>query len=541
MIPRWNTSSHAIAVGEVESVGRLSLAKPVGASSGVLALYNAEHDSLSSLASDWQRSKKLGYAADLVSAASLTKRDAVTWPAVLDAAEFVVRNDTSGGLLSDLASRILTDERPNAGRAISGDPSFEDVQGDERDSSSALYSTVRHHRRAIERYPYDPFRWMDLARAHVSLGNHRAAERAGRTALALAPDHRFILRCAVRLFIHLGAERPSLREEAWDRLRRSPATKRDPWLTAAEIGTAMVLERTPRFVKTGRTLLASNAFSSFNTAELASALGSLEIESGSLKAGKRFFEKALITPTENAIAQASWTAQHKSIDLLKDRQFELAKSSEARAWDGFRDQSWSAAVDATLSWRSDEPFSRRPYYLGTFLAAAPLGDFELSVRIGEQGLAINSNDATLRNNLAFAYASLGKVNEATNVLSRVRLPDLADEEKMACVATWGLICFRLGKFDEGRKTYEIAMDIARALRQPESEALAATYLAREEVLAQQSDADNVYTRASKLLKKSPKPYLRAVFEQVTALRKRLGGNAPAQIVNHKASGSRVAF
>jgi tetratricopeptide (TPR) repeat protein len=541
MIPRWNTSGHAIAAGEVQSVGR-SIGQPrVPSSSGVLAEYNAERDSLSSLASDWQRSKKLVYAADLVSAASVAGRDTATWPVVLDAADFVVQNDTGNGLLRSLASRILTGELPNVLSLAGDEQQFRDAVNDEDDSASALHTSVRHHRRAIERYPFDPFRWMDLARAHISIGNHRAAERAGRTALGLAPDHRFILRSTARLFLHLGAQQPSLREEAWDRLRRSPATKLDPWLSAAEIGTAMVLDRTPRFAKVGRGLLASGSFSTFDTAELASALGSLEIEEGSIKTGKRFFAKALITPTENAIAQASWTAQHKSIDLLKEKQFELAQSSEARAWDGFRDQRWSAAVDATLRWRSDEPFSRRPYYVGTFLAAAPLGDFDLCIRIGEQGLVANPTDATLRNNLAFAYASLGRINEATNILSRVRLADLGNEEKMACVATWGLVSYRLGRFDEGKKIYEIAMGIARALRQPESEALAATYLAREEILAQRVDANNIYARASHLVKQTPKPYLRAVFDQVTALKKRTTGDEKPQNDKVAQPGSRIAF
>jgi hypothetical protein len=58
----------------------------------------------------------------------------------------------------------------------------------------------------------------------------------------LAPNHRFALRSAARFFLHVGKP-----DDAQTILRRSEATRRDPWLMAAEIAVSTVADRTPRW------------------------------------------------------------------------------------------------------------------------------------------------------------------------------------------------------------------------------------------------------------------------------------------------------
>jgi len=49
---------------------------------------------------------------------------------------------------------------------------------------------------------HNPFVWVDLARAYENLGVREKAERMMRVALTLAPEDRFVLRSAARLYFH---------------------------------------------------------------------------------------------------------------------------------------------------------------------------------------------------------------------------------------------------------------------------------------------------------------------------------------------------
>ena len=92
--------------------------------------------------------------------------------------------------------------------------------------------------------------------------------------------------------------------------------------------------------------------------------------------------------------------------------FDVPYNFEAQAWNSFQAGASEDALANSKSWLVDQPFSRRPAILGSYIASSLLEDYRAAVEITEKSLLPNPNDPILLNNLAFAYASLGQLDDA---------------------------------------------------------------------------------------------------------------------------------
>jgi hypothetical protein len=72
-------------------------------------------------------------------------------------------------------------------------------------------------------------------------------------------------------------------------IRTAASTPYDPWLAAAEIALGSLAGGGPMFGKAGRRLIESESHSPFQTSELSSALGTIELESGKNAMAKKLF------------------------------------------------------------------------------------------------------------------------------------------------------------------------------------------------------------------------------------------------------------
>lgn len=483
MVPRWRESERSIALGELNSTAATITSS---VSPEVLA-------EISLLVADFEEHAELGYATDLVSAASLVPRDSLP-VAAKTAAKRVIERTNANSAASAIARRVL-----------SGGSDLPSPRHPEPPRNR-----VRTLRASLRRYPLSPLSWIDLSRAHLESGSREKAARAMRAALGLAPEHRFVLRSFTRLALHLHRlTNDEMAEEAAHRLRRSSTTRRDPWLAAAEIACSMVLGHSPKSVRSARALLASDA-PPFHLSELAASLGALEIDNGSIRAGTKLLSSALREPTDNSIAQVAWTGRRLRQDLLDPRFLDFEMTFEARAWQHFQVGNWRSAIAEAELWREDEPFASRPAQLATFAAMVPLADFALGERLARAGLLLNPDDTVTLNNLAFALASLDRPQEAREVLRKLVSADLKVEDRIAVVATSGLILFREGRPDEGRVHYRNAMELAHRSGDAEGHALASLYLAREENRIRSAKRADALSDASKAVKRAPRLYLQEV-------------------------------
>jgi Flp pilus assembly protein TadD len=500
MVPRWRTTALAARSGELSSAQKPPEA-PARNAHGELEL--------SQLAADWNKERSFGTAADLVSAAAVAGRTNAPQGAK-EAAEYVLRFGVADRLeaLRRAARDVLNRPEPVAWLGF-------------RSKDDRVSGDIQRSRSATRLYARNPLAWVDLARAQVSVGNKEGAQRAIRVAVALAPNHRFVLRSFLRLALHIDdAGNLLLTSEAWDRLRRCADTRRDPWLAAAEVACAMVLGKHSKVAVAGRSLLDLNELSAKSKSELSASLGALEIDAGAERIGKRLLVSALEQPTDNVIAQVAWTDRTLQTELMTPKLLQSELSYEARAWTAFEKGEWTQAISEARAWASDEAFSTRPTHLATFVSSVALGDYEMSIELARRSLRSNPNDTLLRNNLAFSLASAGRAEEAAREFQFIHSARERPEMQVVLIATAGLIAFRLGNKTLGERQYRASIEAAERVHQPQLEVLARLYLAREAALARLPNANAMWTEARSHAAKQPRKEFAALLKVLEAEQKR---------------------
>jgi tetratricopeptide (TPR) repeat protein len=340
------------------------------------------------------------------------------------------------------------------------------------------------------RYPRSSLTWVDLALAYASLGNLKKAERCINAALTLDPENRFVLRSAVRFFLHAGEK-----ERASYILRRAKSTAQDPWVVAAELAVSALIDKPSDYIKDARNMLGSGRYSERDTSELASQLATLNYRDGRIREARRLFSLAMVDPTENSFAQVQWMADKDRAFALQPGRTEIPRAFEVAAFKAYHAGNWHGALDQCWSWFRDEPFSTRPAVLGSYIAGTLLQNYDENQRFAQAGLTANPNDHQLLNNLAFALAQKSETIEAGKQLRAAKASELDERNLVPKLATAGLILFREGQIDAGRKMYQHAIEMAERATQEKLRQMASMYLAFEEIRAHTAEAVNVGMRA----------------------------------------------
>jgi tetratricopeptide (TPR) repeat protein len=327
---------------------------------------------------------------------------------------------------------------------------------------------------------YDPLRWADLSRAYTIIGKTDAAMRAMITAQSLGRGSRALARAASRFWVH--ASDP---ERAHDVLMQSQRVMVDPWILSAEIAVANILERPSTHSRVAQKLLKSGKHSDRDVSELRVALGSQEVWFGNRKIGRKLLQQALIDPTENAIAQVAWFVRRDDVVPAPDSP--SLGSAEADAWATRQRKEWSECLAACDQWWRIEPFSSRPSELASYMASTVVGDADKCVEYAKRGLRANPGSSVLWNNLAVGLAEGGLVDEAVNCLRRAAANDAVGDFSITLEATRGLIAYRSGRSEEGRRHYDNA--IAKTRKNSDLSRMAALHLLREELRCGRAPAE----------------------------------------------------
>jgi len=451
IIPRWRDLGTTARLGEL---GAIRIGGPP---------HPSNQDEVGLRRSEWELNRTVPFAADLMSAAVAAGDVSVA----ADAISFLASESTSAsGLVRRVARNLLRGS------------SVDDLAEVPPAMSKVFVQAIIQTQKARVRFePRDALAWAELARGYILLGFPKQADRAMRSALALAPNNRFLLRSAARLFVHIKEFDQALRL-----LQASPASAHDSWLIAAEIAIAGLCHRAPKLTKAGLSLISRDEVSPFHLTELASALGTLEASSGNYQRAKKLFRKALQRPNENSVAQAVWAARTTNVVAVGADHLQIPLSFEARALSHYQKQEWTEAYRETIHWLQDQPFATEPAIRASYIAAVVLDDYQAAIDVIEFGQIANPQDWTLRNNLAFAHASADHVDKAADVFHGLSSME-GQEEHGVWLATAGLIEFRAGRFDRGVAFYREAIDEFSRRGMTNSEALASAFLAREAIRA----------------------------------------------------------
>lgn len=333
---------------------------------------------------------------------------------------------------------------------------------------------IHRIRRLLAINPDRPLCWSELSRNYLAVAEKDKAIKCMQAALKLAKHNRYIFRVAARLFVHTKEY-----ERARALFKSEPSVKIDPWLLAAEIATLSAFSKQSRYINVAKQLMTSSHFKDNQISELAAAVGTVELINGASKQAKLFFNRSLIAPTGNSLAQAQWAIEQDAKIIIPSSAWNTPAAYEAVTLASRRAHKWDNALDACVTWLAEEPFSIRPAVLGSYIGFRP-EHVEIAEQFASVGLKCYPKNILLLNNRAVANAYQGKIKEAyTDVQIALTQPDGRDEPYL--LATLGLIAFRSGMPALGREYYELCMGWFKQIKAITSYASALLFLLREEI------------------------------------------------------------
>jgi tetratricopeptide (TPR) repeat protein len=353
-------------------------------------------------------------------------------------------------------------------------------------------------KKSVRAYLNNSIAWSDLALSYATLGQMEKAKMATRVAMALAGHNRFILRNASRCFMHVGEP-----DQALSILNKSGLCASDPWIASAEIAISDSAGLKSKCISKARDLLENDNLTPFSKSELAVSIGTIEVKSGSLRRGKKLVHQALIDPTENALAQAEWvsTGLNVGFDSVIDLEGTVPASYEAIAVHEYFDKAFASSLEACRKWGRYQFLSPVPIILSTFISACILNDDAGAIYIFENALPAQKKSCSAINNYAFSLAKIGRTADAARELDKVNMTGATARETFVLTATMGLICFRSGYFEEGRKLYADAVGGFESLEDYPSAAMATYHWAVEEKRIGSQNAESKIREAKKRIER----------------------------------------
>jgi tetratricopeptide (TPR) repeat protein len=423
---------------------------------------------------EWTENPSIAAAVDLVAEALIVK-DFQSSEAI-KAAEYILSNaPLSSLLIRQLANHFL--EQPVS---VWIEPS-------QIPEVNATKEGIARLKQSVRTYSRNPIAWSDLSLYYATLGQVDKAKMAMRVALSLAGNNRFILRSASRCFMHLDEP-----ERAVAILNKSGLCASDPWIASAEIAISDSEGLKSKCISKARDLLEDNNLTPFSKSELALSIGTVEIKSGSVRRARKIIRQALVDPTENALAQAEWAASLHNVvfDDMLELRGTVPASYEATAVYEFYDKAFADSLKASEKWGRFQFLDSRPIVLSMFLSSCMLNDDLGAIRIFDNALPAQKENASAINNCAFALARIGRTEDAQKKLDELPRNEATRREELIITATMGLIRFRSGCVEEGRKLYTHAVAGLELLKDVHSAAIATYYWAVEEKRINSQNAES---------------------------------------------------
>lgn len=471
MLPLWRNYNDTIVAKELEF------------SKNIILPISFNHFEL--FIDAWRSKQTVVTAANLVNAAVASGHQ--SQQNVLQAADFLLNHPDECSLLAlDVAKSIVNipildknypklEEHTFEERA---DKLIQDLQTQE----NSLKASIGLLKRQIHNHCYNPIAYCELARSYASLGMDDKAKHYMNYAVFLAPHNRYISRCAARFYVHI---------REYDRAKRillnNGYVKSDPWVLAAEIAVESVMDRSSHYLKIGRQLVLSGNISSFSSGELCLAICHEDRNSGKRKDAKQMYEKGMIDPNDNCLAQAEFYAKEDGISNINFNSFQqISHKNEADTRKALSEEKYEEAFISSLKWMQDYRFEHRPTEFAFGISCDYLKRYDYAISIVKRSLSINPKDPAAINNLVYVLGLSNRVEEAEFILEGIKKHQYISENNVSpngicLLATCGLIEYRKGNIVEGRELYNTAIMAANKQKNKDLSAKARLNMIREEV------------------------------------------------------------
>lgn len=496
VIPNWRSFSRTLNLGELRYPKKISESK-----------YKTNL-SIKYYLLDWERSKSVSVAGDLISAAFVN--GFIDNEKVKEAAKYILKNKKKAtDSLVSIVQIILesTSKDPENNFFIKKFKKF---------NPSDCHIEINKYKKLINNYPYNPIVYVDLSRLYSVLGLEKKSIKNMKIALHLAPGNRFVLRAAARLFSHFRQL-----EYIHDLIRKSELVKIDPWITSTEIALATILDKRSKLIKTGLSMINSNNYAWNSLTELASSIGTLEFLNGNRKKAKKYLKMAIISPNDNSLAQIEWINNRDLLLDINPSDYDINNNYEALALYKYFNQDYKTAYDQCKEWFFDLPFSKRPVILGYHIATTFLDRPSKAIEFLQAGLYSHPNDAQIINNLAYSLALENKIDEAEKYMNQIiDVSEMSTNTKICLTATRGLIFFRKDQISKGIDLYEKAIAIAKSSNNNYFIWLAKLNFARELIFSTSALKSTIENLVMKIPEKAEFPEINKLKLEVINLYKK---------------------
>ena len=395
------------------------------------------------------------------------------------------------------AARVIVENRDQIGQRQLVRSAQEVLDSSSTERVEAASKDFIKHARSLLAIDYaNPVLLIDTARELTALRQEKAALRYVKAAVALAPKSRFVLRSAARYYLHVGDH-----ETAHELLRRSPLIAVDPWVQASEIAIATVRGRTSKLAKQAIRVLTEAKQVGADVSELASAVGTIELLSGSEKKAKVLFKHALSHPNDNSLAQVEWAATRLKL-VVDHRALQTPMSFEANYHNAYRHQQIAEAIKHAVLWATDEPFASRPLDAQCYLLSLE-GRYTEALEAARLAHDLDGDELGPALNLLFSKTQAGDLDEAMEDF--LRLGRHADLKRYAThyLANAGALAYAQGDIETARQYYQRAIRSARVRGEPLSEALAHAFFARIAANANDPQAASILAEAAEAVPRLP--------------------------------------
>jgi len=321
------------------------------------------------------------------------------------------------------------------------------------DGRSLVPDNIKQIRNCLRNQTRNSLLWLELARLHTIKGRPDKAERCILIATDLASQNRYVIRSAVRFFIHMNQP-----DRAYAIVRRAAENTDDPWIIATHINSAILADKkTPKLYGFKPNNIPRDLLLHYS--ELVESLAVVELRFGSDKRAKRLFRTAWIDPSASVVAHAEWIMRNRFPHLKDETQIDFSRSAEASCWHNYFILDLQRALEFATEWILEEPYSTHPFSCGSSIACSAR-DFALGIKFAREGLHANPGDKLLINNLIYALLKQGAIKEAEKLLLKYRtLPN--GMERIYFTATTGLYFFKIARPELGRKYYEDAYILSK--------------------------------------------------------------------------------
>jgi len=364
------------------------------------------------------------------------------------------------------------------------------IQGDIR-------SRISRNKGLLREFPQNAIGWIQHARLYTILGQVSKAESCIRIAVNLAPYDRYVVRSAVRFFIHAGDP-----ESAWHYVKRASSIGFDPWIKATEIGVGELIQKHVKRIKNNVSPSASPS-ELYHNSELIESIGMLELLNGNDHRAKKHFKQAWLNPSKNVVTHSEWIVRNRFPDLIDLAKPNFGESLEASTWQFFSTLRIKEAIEVACEWALEEPFSKRPFALGSSLSCAN-GDYDRAMRMAREGLRANPKDFILQNNLCVSLLKLNRLADAEVEFAKMPVRTSVRDE-IIYSATKGLVEFKRRNFLAGRSLYLEAIAKATDAGEKILASKALLYLAIAEVEAEVPGASLTADESMKATEKGNMP------------------------------------